>query len=429
MPDHTSSDESLPSGSHPSAQPETATRFQSYAEYLARLDRSPFQPQYQGSEERLWLASFTEDGRYIKRYTCILRHDSVLKGPTSLEVEGIRPDTTVLSSSDFRALLQTTDENVPYRIVIAAGHRTVPSPMIEDVLGLGLDLEPEIFDYMKSTVAFQRYTRQENFPLPWFRDAPALRIGSDVLCILDKAPERRSKTAIIFLREDSGFEVPPPNSLGSTMFSSKRPSQMRERYNQNVYQNSDVHPQYYRKSLVERYITEAIESKTQFGPGNFLYVCLAALLELHLSTPPTSVFHFEDSRWRRVMMHKYRGNCLKTTNEPLPLGTYPDMGWSQLRTELDHQRYTLRWMTRFFKRYLDYSNEDLQAAFEDMRERFKLRVQDLEEVESQLRDQMASEGINKSIRMAEMSILESKRVMLCTLVVVPFSLLLLTGSK
>ena len=86
-------------------------------------------------------------------------------------------------------------------------------------------------------------------------------------------------------------------------------------------------------------------------------------------------------------------------------------------------------MTRFFKRHFDYSNEDLQAAFEDIRERFKLRIQDLEEVESQLRDQMASEGINKSIRMAEMSIRESKRVMLCTLLVVPFSSLLLTGSK
>ncbi|CAN9094752.1 unnamed protein product [Alternaria alternata] len=209
------------------------------------------------------------------------------------------------------------------------------------------------------------------------------------------------------------------------MFSSKRPSQMRERPNR----NPNHHLRYYRKSLVERYITEATESKNEFRPGNFLYVCLAALLELHLSTAPTSIFQSGLYNGYQGLMREYRTNLGSLTNKPLLVSVYPDMGWGELRMELDHQRHTLRWMTRFFKRHFDYSNEDLQAAFEDIRERFKLRIQDLEEVESQLRDQMASEGINKSIRMAEMSIRESKRVMLCTLLVVPFSSLLLTGSK
>jgi hypothetical protein len=127
-------------------------------------------------------------------------------------VEGIRPDTTVLSSSDFKALLQNTDENVPYRIVIAAGHREVPSPTIEDILGLGLDLEPEIFDYAKSTVGPTEYIRKDEFPLPWFRDAPALRIGSNVLCILEKTPERRSKTGT---REDTTSAIRIANHVYS----------------------------------------------------------------------------------------------------------------------------------------------------------------------------------------------------------------------
>jgi hypothetical protein len=199
--------------------------------------------------------------------------------------------------------------------------------------------------------------------------------------------------------------------------------------NQNSHQKSNHQPRYYRRSLIERYITEAIELEKQFGHGNFLYVCLAALLELHLSTAPTSIFQSGLYNGYQGLMRKYRTNLGSLTNKPLLVSVYPDMGWGELRMELDHQRHTLRWMTRFFKRHFDYSNEDLQAAFEDIRERFKLRIQDLEEVESQLRDQMASEGINKSIRMAEMSIRESKRVMLCTLLVVPFSSLLLTGSK
>jgi hypothetical protein len=200
---------------------------------------------------------------------------------------------------------------------------------------------------------------------------------------------------------------------------------MRERSNQ----DSDDHARYYRKSLVERYITEAIESKTQFGPGNFLYICLAALLELHLSTAPTSVFLSGWFDGRQGITRKYRRNGLRTINESIPVSRYSDKGWSELRMELDHQRHTLRWMTRFFKRHLDYKNKDLQAAFKDIRERFKLRVQDLEQFESQLRDELASEGIDRSIRMAEMSIRESKRVMLCMLLVVSFSLFLLTGSK
>jgi hypothetical protein len=129
-------------------------------------------------------------------------------------------------------------------------------------------------------------------------------------------------------------------------------------------------------------------------------------------------------------MRRYHNNSLRgTTNEPIPVGDYPDMGWSRLRMELDHQRHTLRWMTRFFKSHFDYRNKDLQAAFKEIRERFKLRVQDLEQVELQLRDQLANKGIDKSIGMAEMSIRESKRVLLCVLPGLPFLLLLLTGSK
>lgn len=199
MPHDTSAGNSLPSGSHPSAQPEPAARFQSYAEYLARLNRSPFLlPDQllpgQSRKERLWLASFTDDGRYIERYSCIIRYSRRSKNLPAVDDEGIRPGTTVVTCSDFRTLLQTTEENVAYRIIIAATDSGVPSPTIEDILGLGLDLEPDIFDYVKSTLMLSRYVRQNDFPLPWFKDALALRIGSDVLCILEKTPERRCKT-------------------------------------------------------------------------------------------------------------------------------------------------------------------------------------------------------------------------------------------
>lgn len=204
MSDNTSAGDSLVGGSHSSAKPDAAVGFQSYAEYLVHLDRSPFPPSYPTRfppfEEQLWLASFTEDGHYIKRYTCFLRDFGMPTDLSSVDMEDIRPDTTVMSSADFRTLLQTTDENVSYRIVIAASYTGLPSRMIEDVLGLGLDLEPEIFDYVKSTSVVARYIPEDEFPLPWFKDTPALRIGSDMLCMLEKTPERKSKTGT---REDT----------------------------------------------------------------------------------------------------------------------------------------------------------------------------------------------------------------------------------
>lgn len=212
MPDDTSAGDGLPSVSRPYVQPEAAAEFQSYAEYLARLDRSPFSPHYLPLGEQLWLASFTEDGRYIKRYTCILRDTTYSRNLPAVDVEGISPGATVLSSADFRTLLQTTDEDVSYRIIIAAPDHNGPSHMLEDVLGLGLDLEPGIFDYVKSTVEDTCYIPQNEFPLPWFKDAPALRIGSDVLCILERTPERTSKTGT---REDTPSTIQLANHVYS----------------------------------------------------------------------------------------------------------------------------------------------------------------------------------------------------------------------
>jgi hypothetical protein len=94
MPDNASSGESLPSGSRPFAQPEPAARFRSYREYLAHLDRLPLSLHNQDYGEQLWLASFTGDGRFIKRYACILQEFSNLP---ATDVVGIKPDTTVLS--------------------------------------------------------------------------------------------------------------------------------------------------------------------------------------------------------------------------------------------------------------------------------------------------------------------------------------------
>ena len=105
------------------------------------------------------------------------------------------------------------------------------------------------------------------------------------------------------------------------------------------------------------------------------------------------------------------------------------MIWARLRKEVDEQRATLRWIPHFFREHFDPKCKTLQKAFDDILERFKFRLQDLEQSESQLRDHLAVEGTSKSIHMAEMSIRESKRVMLRTATSMRSAIQMLTLSK
>jgi hypothetical protein len=194
------------------------------------------------------------------------------------------------------------------------------------------------------------------------------------------------------------------------MFSSKRPSQIREGF----YQDPSHHPCTDYTSLVQRYIIEETGSNNRFGPGTFLYVCLVALLELHLSSAPTCIPHIGANGVEELMCLRYRDSFNPHNRECIFFHAPPGIVWNRLKTELDEQRTTLRWMTRFFQKHFDYKNQDLRTEFEEIRERFRLRVEDLEQAESQLRDSWAWEGIDKGYRMAEMSIRESKRVMLRT---------------
>jgi hypothetical protein len=204
------------------------------------------------------------------------------------------------------------------------------------------------------------------------------------------------------------------------MFPAERPSQTREKSSDEVDQLGHKS----NKWLVQRFITSGVGLNDCFGPGNFLYVCLAALVEIHLSSAPRNVPYVDWRGIRSRLFYEYRG---VRSGESLRINS--DRAWTLLRTELDEQRTTLRWIGRFFHKHFDDENKNLQAAFDDIKERFTLRVQDLEQSESRLRDHLAAEGINKSYHMAEMSIRESKRVMLRMLNFLHDSLIMLMRLK
>jgi len=193
------------------------------------------------------------------------------------------------------------------------------------------------------------------------------------------------------------------------MYPPERPSQIPEGFLNAADQPETSHRSTW---LVQRFITSGIGSENSFGKGNFLYVCLAALVDLQLSTLPSNVPHIDRYGLQSQLILEYRGGSASGTLGPSALSADPSTTWARLRKDVDEERTTLRWMNRFFRQNFDCSNKDIRAAFDETMVCFKLRVQDLEQAESWLRDHLAVKGTSESIHMAEMSIRESKRVML-----------------
>ena len=185
-----------PGGSRSSAYSEPAASFKTYAEYLATLERSPIPYEYD-IKENLWLGGFTESGQWIKWYHCRPSNQGTFTMPRNLPAvdgNGFRPDISVVSASEFQTLLRTTDEDVAYRVVIVSTGPEGRSTQVEDMLGLGLDLQPEILDYTRIRIEDICSANERNLPLPWFRDCPALSIGDNVFCISEVALRRRRGT-------------------------------------------------------------------------------------------------------------------------------------------------------------------------------------------------------------------------------------------
>jgi hypothetical protein len=192
---------SFPDGLHPPAHPKAAAEFQSYAEYLEKLNRSKNVDVWRTSTGKiLWLASFDGNGCCVKWDYCDGPDDDQPYRPPqshrpALNGSGAEPPTKALNSTDFQELLRTPENNVIYRVVIATTARGRCTPWQEDILGLGLDLGPEIFDYATCNVKDQAYGTRL-LPRPWFKDCPALLIGDDILSFLEAAPGKAPRTGM-----------------------------------------------------------------------------------------------------------------------------------------------------------------------------------------------------------------------------------------
>jgi len=187
--------DSLPINLHSPVTPKNTTGFVSYEEYLWKLKGSTCSCGSSPSTDELWLASFDEDGRCVEWAYHDLGLDNRLEVPS--DGTGFRPHIAVLSLDAFRAVLQNPDERVSYRVVVvtAGGYHSISSHT-KDILGIGLDLGPELFEYAQMCVGDPRIGSHCVLPRSWHKVPPALRVGRNALYILEAGLEKATKTGI-----------------------------------------------------------------------------------------------------------------------------------------------------------------------------------------------------------------------------------------
>ena len=303
-------------------------------------------------------------------------------------------------------------------------------------------MPPDVWDYMQGHARGEDFyhVQRRYFPVPWSKDCPVLRIGDNSICILHAIPGVRPKTcefdhvllrprlisrpAILFLakhrkqipyeRFERGGESlrtrPVPHKTnGLYMFPPRTPSQFSQKPTETpnfpaVAEDRDIW-------LIRKYLLRNNDAPATYGRENTLFLGLAALVELHLSTPSRNIPLF--TRVQEYFFLKYYGCYLSPGwwNLTVELRFL----WPRLRTEVDEQRITLQWMSRFARRYFDFNEDGMEEAFQDLKDRFELNFRELELAESRVQDQTAMNSSRKSTEMAEQSIKESKRVMMCKL--------------
>lgn len=137
--------------------------------------------------------------------------------------------------------------------------------------------------------------------------------------------------------------------------------------------------------------------------GDFIYIFLEGLLRYHISIPPCGAGITQ--HWDGPFRPKYRGSS-KSHSDPQEL-------WYHLRREVDDKRSVMLKLRRFVSaNFADFEGE-LSQQYNILEADYKRHIEAIEMEEAMLKDQINILMSGKSTEMAELSIQESKRVMLC----------------
>ena len=132
-----------------------------------------------------------------------------------------------------------------------------------------------------------------------------------------------------------------------------------------------------------------------YGSGNFLLACLEGLLRVDFENLPIDIMR-----------------NTRLVNEVLTEDTSMRDLWFDVRAQLDLYRQSILALPDFVSQNFDMSNAGSEKAYESILGLCRRCIQCLEITESQHRDILELLRSEKATEMAELSIQESKRVML-----------------
>jgi hypothetical protein len=388
----------------------SAGRFNTYADYIIHLVASCGQLELEDLADALVHGSLSTDGNGPLQAAGTLLNLKVSvfhwHKDNNLSVVEYRVENHAL----LYEILRHSNPTVEYRAVfLHLPYINAPIPTsIVDALGLGLDMPPEIWLHL----LMRRHPPERQAPPHlWRWKDGVLEVGNDLLLSLKQAAKRRIctgkanlvtspyddmqsnlSTALMILVDDTGFQGTP------SLVNVEGPSS-----------STQPHGRLDKTAALREWIIMQTQKDNLSRHGNVIFLCLEALLHLHMST---------------TLSHT---SCL--TSRYGPLGPFNDFGsdmsgnvdqhtrmsWEGLQSEIQMRRETLLAIPDFMNNTFDMAQEtgDMRKAYASIRNRYERHIQCLELSASRLKETLAIKSSAKNIAMGEVTIKESKRLMLC----------------
>jgi hypothetical protein len=142
---------------------------------------------------------------------------------------------------------------------------------------------------------------------------------------------------------------------------------------------------------------------------DILFASLRALMELHLVTPPRNVPFLSEMQHSKSILRMKFYECGPGFSSLVPKNA--QKMWVALRKEVDDNRSMLPNLQRYIERHFNECNSK-KTTLLNLIDRCDIYLKNLELAEASLRDTITMYSTEASTRMAELSIRESKRVLL-----------------
>lgn len=158
-------------------------------------------------------------------------------------------------------------------------------------------------------------------------------------------------------------------------------------------------------SAIDRWIYDAASTRGRYGAGNTLFACLEALLRCHQSKAPSGVPMLMD-------LEVPYSHPRYEHDQDRDFDYEPPLLLDKLRHEIDSRRAVLNALPEFVRRNFDIEDPRIRIALDSVGSTYGRWTRELEIEEASFRDRLNVISTGKSTEMAELSIRESKRVLL-----------------